>query len=531
MKDKYILTISAILTFIFFYLIDTTSLFTADDYVYAFDNSRGYSPINSLYDAVLSQISDYQVWSGRFFVHSIVQYFCGVLGNEIFRICNSLIFMILCIGIYKLIKIRNAIFYWIIPLLLIVLLPIPGSTLWGPIAFCVNYLWPSCCVIWFLYILSKDNLNIKGFKLLIFIPFAFVTGFMQESFSIGICASLLLFLFKNKKEKNKIIISLSFMLGCFLLIIAPGNFVRFAQTSSENLNILNKIITNFAHVLLDSKTIIPTVIIFILLSFSRKAFFNSFILKNYIYIVACIVNCLFIILISYSGERQLMSIDLFNIILLIKLVQKCLFYNNLKLKNNIIRFLPFIFFLIILIPIYIVRNIVKNGHDELILSARNSKDNTAIGTKYEKYCSSSNWFQDAYVFKHFYTDDFYKTGLSLYITEGEDINKIQNILPQEKSYIISNCNSSTMMRNNIYYIEEFNFFVLKLDINNECYKSAIISTESNILGNLKNRILHNKKYYNYYLSIEKCDSFTDDNYKYVIIRQTPPLKIVDINLK
>ncbi|MDE5655827.1 MAG: hypothetical protein K2I19_01945 [Muribaculaceae bacterium] len=49
--------------------------------------------IESAGDIVSSQIAHYQNTNGRVVAHSLVQLFCGVLGQGIFTLCNSLVYM------------------------------------------------------------------------------------------------------------------------------------------------------------------------------------------------------------------------------------------------------------------------------------------------------------------------------------------------------------------------------------------------------------------------------------------------------
>ena len=70
-----------------FYLLNQFSPFISDDYFYTFIKGSK-RPIESLNDAIKSQMYDYFHYNGRFIIHVIIQYYCGVLGIQIFQIIS-----------------------------------------------------------------------------------------------------------------------------------------------------------------------------------------------------------------------------------------------------------------------------------------------------------------------------------------------------------------------------------------------------------------------------------------------------------
>ena len=106
-----------LICFVVFYILNRYSYLIGDDWVYSFMQvGDSYYPMHSLKDAIIFQIEDYMRWSGRFVVHTLVSYFCGIMGMEIFKIFNSVVFTALVVGLVKLIRkefdFRPAMAFW-----------------------------------------------------------------------------------------------------------------------------------------------------------------------------------------------------------------------------------------------------------------------------------------------------------------------------------------------------------------------------------------------------------------------------------
>ena len=280
-KDKYMKLqksdyIFGVIVLIAFYFLNRLSLSIGDDYWYSFvydDVSDSYRRIDSFSDALNSQIGAYFSHNGRLIVHTVVSYFCGVLGETLFQIVNTIVFVLLCIGLVKLIRdefgyLKND--KYVVVFGAFVLLPCPGTILLGSIAMCVNYLWVACATIYFILFYRSivsgslsNGLFVKTFCFTI----ALLYGSLQESFTVGVTFALFLYycFHINKLRGNELWIVLGLILGSSLVVLSPGNFVRLEQVDSSGGLLKN--ISNLLLAIWNSKT-------FILMVSSQKMAIN-----------------------------------------------------------------------------------------------------------------------------------------------------------------------------------------------------------------------------------------------------------------
>lgn len=142
-----------------FYILDRQNVFICDDLFYAMNHKTGL-PVESIFDAFQSQTQDWFSFNGRFFVHFIVQCFCGFIPLEVFYLCNTLVFLVLLrmMVLYVRRHTRQGIRpLGILLLLSVFLLPPWGLGILGNIAFSVNYLWAGCAYLAFLLWFEKQR--------------------------------------------------------------------------------------------------------------------------------------------------------------------------------------------------------------------------------------------------------------------------------------------------------------------------------------------------------------------------------------
>lgn len=146
MKTIYKKTFSyAIILFLIFFIsvyIINTGLITLDDMVYK-------NSFNSFSTCLNWTNEFYHLWSGRITLTILINIFTN-LPIQIFRIVNSLVFMIMILAMYKIIvileedfskEIKNILLTIIFCLIFYISIPVINSgTIW--LAGAMNYLWP-----------------------------------------------------------------------------------------------------------------------------------------------------------------------------------------------------------------------------------------------------------------------------------------------------------------------------------------------------------------------------------------------------
>lgn len=233
------------------FLLCHSVLVSPDDYNYTFvQGSFMQKKVDSLENALETAKYFYNNWTGRVIPHVLIGLFRNM--NElIYEVVNSLVFIIFIVTITKVLNKKSSFLS-----LLSVFGYLAFSRMFGEkfgwISGAFNYLWPSTFLVIFIYYFYnyfKDEKQLNIFGKIALILFAFVTGFMHENVAfVGGAFLVCLLLFNIKKclkfEKSKkivvILTFITFCLGAFATIFAPGNFTRVEQTNTAfSWNFLN----------------------------------------------------------------------------------------------------------------------------------------------------------------------------------------------------------------------------------------------------------------------------------------------------
>lgn len=518
-----------------FYLLNQFSPFISDDYFYTFIKGTKI-PIESLGDAIKSQIYDYFHYNGRFIIHVIVQYFCGVLGINLFQVLNSICFVFLCIAVTLLLQSEfHKVSKINIPILFVLLLFSSGTAhiYLGNISGAINYLWTSCIILYFfvIYNYNKNTTHHIFYDILIFVG-GIIVGSLQESFSFGLSIALFFYYCCNRKSfygANRWLTS-GFWIGTIVCIFSPANFLRLSKTGEGNFDLIVYFVRIY-NLILNSEVLILLVVVLIFSFWQNKNRTVSFIRHNVIWILSVIFNIAFVILIAYTGPHQLTSIRLFSIILLMKWLYT--FCNNFMIKyNRWITIICSIILVILYIPIYQYRYEIDRGHKELVRKAYVTKDHIVIAPEYCRCCvAKDNWIARNFTHQEIYRQ-FSKEGLSAVITQAKDVNYIRSILPATKIHISKSCIEKNKIQENVYRAPEKYYYIVRVptkcninDINIEIFSQPTVA------GRIKgwifngNNLTYDKK------QITELDYFSDKEYYYIIVYDKPSLPIVNINIQ
>lgn len=244
---KYSYYLGCILIMVLFYNLNVKVPFFADDYAFALHG-------HSLVDAIKNMQDQYFSMSGRWFIVLITALFLGSkFSIALFNIVNSIITILLINKIFSIVNpnSKNKIFVSLVVFL----------TLWfyvpnyGEMFFwktgAIQYLWS----LYFILILLDFTLSLcfkssfavsflcySGYLLLAFISASFLQNFTAAVF-IFLIALNVWYYYKHRACNYKLVIlSLFFIFGGLIALLAPGNEVRVAYFAKfANLDIAYKI--------------------------------------------------------------------------------------------------------------------------------------------------------------------------------------------------------------------------------------------------------------------------------------------------
>ena len=444
-----------------------------DDYFYKFiitDSTQSFwtqlddgthRMIKSFDEILVSQYNHYLGSNGRFIVHCIVQTCTSLVPLRIYAFLNSVIFGLLLLVLVKLTdrqcKIWNTLFTI---LALVIGCPIVMAIFWGNIAVSVNYLWSGAIVFVWYYIYEKiirDKVVLSNGKLFAIALFGVVAGSMQESFSMGLCAGLLIYhLFTIKKMTfPKLVIIGSFGLGACFSIFAPSNFLRAQGRVGLQMDSIWYLVES------------PVFVVFLLLClacifFARKRVF-LFARENTVLLIAFITTLTFSLMI-FNGEQQLTMVKLLSLILSLRLLYSFELKNILIIKKLLV--LIGVTLCLISYPImYTMRKELGESYYEVERKTYKSKSRVIVDTKHD----DAIYRIEQSIFAKYYniTPIDGAGSLSIYISEGRDRKYLEGVIPVSMEEIKQKCDNNsdkasvTHIRNNTYA------FVLKKKYNPE----------------------------------------------------------------
>lgn len=247
-EKKVAFSIFGILLFSFFILILVLNILYpiyGDDWRYSFiGGSAVIERVTNFCDILQSQYRHYFGHGGRSVVHVLAESLLLIDGYWL-DILNSIAYIIFTYVIYRIANFNNKInlsLYFFINILIWFFQPAFGQTfLW--ITGSANYLWGTLIIISFLYFycrafISEQSENSVSKDILFFLS-GIIAGWTNENTVIGmifIILSLIIYLkVKRIKIPRWMIYGLiGVLIGFIIMIIAPGNYVRFEGATVGN---------------------------------------------------------------------------------------------------------------------------------------------------------------------------------------------------------------------------------------------------------------------------------------------------------
>ena len=232
---------------LFFFLIIlffnyVTPMFS-DDYYYA----RSSEEATGFSDLIRQEYNQYITWTGRSVAHLTLR-ICFRLPRLVFKITNSLCFMVLSLLIYRLVdhkKRYDLVLYLLVQVSLwLFTVDFSQTVLWETGA--CNYLFCTTLVFAFLWSVRsiyraqtgssrvRDALTCIGIFL-----FGVIAGWCSENTSGACIVFVLLYLLQSLWKTHRASAKLAFaaagnITGFLIMILAPGNRIRAAQTQASD---------------------------------------------------------------------------------------------------------------------------------------------------------------------------------------------------------------------------------------------------------------------------------------------------------
>lgn len=458
-----------------------------------------YKYVDSIGDVLVSNMYAYLHINGRFLVHCFVQFFCGFGGELLFFICSTLMFSLLLMSILYIVRRRTYSSmdkYWLL-LGLLLLIPIPGVSFIGTIAFVVNYMWSATIYTFFLCMylhIKEDNITYHWWQNILLVLFAIICGSWQESFCIGIAGTLFFYHIVHIKNTRSSLLYLviAFGIGACICIFAPSNFSRSEALGLSIYDMTSTIIKMLKHVPAVS-VVISLAIISLVIDLCKKTK-TFFLQENILFFLPPLFSILFALIISFQGgEYQLTIIAICSIILSIRFIYQ--YFTLPKKAEYALSILILIFSAINYIPAYGYRQKIHNSferittnyntHEYCIDGELESIDRELMkGSFYRRYIHE-------FALYGFYSNTIIAEKFSRYLNKnGQTDCKL--ILPESKEQIIATCTKDNECDSMLYSSTKYSYYIVRLPLDddyqqyNVYYNAYPVTT----IDKIKDKILH-----------------------------------------
>lgn len=509
-----------------YFLLIKQYIDAVDDIMYSYVRENSHinwnHPVKNLFDVILSQSNDYLERNGRFVAHSIVQLFkSSTIGAYMFFILSSIVFVLLQLGIMRLYQIiSNRNYNPILTLfLLFVLLPDPGHTYIGNIAFTVNYLYSSTLMVWTLYWfhrISTEKTIISHRNIYITI---FLGATMHEGFSVPLSVFFLYYIIKHRKSISRPLVYfiIIYWIGAALTVLAPANFNRLGETNYL-VGAGESFFTRARMVLLGlikGEYLVQLFLGISILAFILRKNCRPLLHPIYPFIFIGLLSLCFDVLIAYIGSHQLVPIALMATLIFSYIISNMNFLRK-KSVRIIINFILLIIMSIVYINVYDARKTIKVEWDNLHQTAAIKDVEYIDASKLIEACESPEDIIQRFTSKrdlmlHIQSKHFFEKLSSVKATAGANPDKIKAILPQSRERIQQLCMSQSPISENLY--ESNGYYILRINKDDSNVESVNYIYKSGLAGKTLTR-LGRKPIINNYPILWNAHTFQDSMYKY-----------------
>lgn len=516
-----------------YYLLISQNLFVCDDFGYAL--SLDGSPLKSGKDIIDAQVQHYFTTNGRFLVHCVVMLFAGIWGMASFRLCSTVMFAILVYELYFLCgkKYRSVVPISIIAMMIV--LPAFNITFGGNIATVTNYLWTAVFFLAYLIGLEKAcNSHLSRMSIVLWSCFAFLSGALQESFSVGcVMGSLSIVWINRRKMHNGLLpLVLCYCFGSALVILAPANFLREMHSNGE-IALWYRIVANSMNIISEGYAFVVFGLLLLFTWIHNKQDTWSFILHNIHVFVMIVISLLFAVFIAFNGHHQLTGAYLCVIILFFRWV--LFFKEKIYIEYRYLISIFSVIAIVCLYPfIYHYRAEVQSSYLRMYESAENAVDGVFYSQEYDSISyHNQNWIQ-----KHFTStelnQDFPLETASLFLSKGKYPQFLTTRLPYSKERIISMCSPQNQVSDYTYHQDGtlVYIFCIPKNISPNSYYAHVEQNNSK-LGFIRNYLAHRPRpgiSVNEF-SVEKLPSFKNGDNTYYVFLFKEEFMVVSADIK
>lgn len=325
--DKKGMWMFIIVVFIVFSVLNWLTPMVRDEYVYQFFIIKGCGdithPIHTFHDVILAQIDHFIYHHGRIWVMIIYQSILCLAGKWLYNVLNPFFF---CVYLFLVIKYalgRVSLSSMVVAVSLVFIFMAIFQEFFLWMSGCVNYLWSSVLVLWFLLVLRRHkdkSFSRSSWPLLLL---GVMAGWTHEGITIPLSVGLLAaaFIFKRADRRSESLwMKVSFFAGAFVCMLFSLHQEQYLSNGSLAEKLIFKWMIGM-QTMQELYLIYLFFIFFLILAVIRKIRVRQFVCDNFPLLVAMVIT-LFIVF--YSGiadnARPAYCLEFCSLILILRML-------------------------------------------------------------------------------------------------------------------------------------------------------------------------------------------------------------------
>lgn len=323
-----------------FYIWNCISPEFSDDYGYKFMFTTKKHPdlsipIKSIGDICVSQWNHYFSFNGRILIHFFAQLWTALLGKELFNVFNALILVAFVILLQKYIQKKGQMFWMLISVALILLLPHFNETyLW--MTGSMNYTWTAVAMLIFLLLFRRlKNREVKIWQGALYVFGGLLLGWTHEGISFPLAVALVCVGLKEqcfKRRDAQFYWVLGFVLGACFCAFSPSTINR-ASVSDAQITLFRLLFLKslaFPRVIIGLRIVYLLLILLCVLHKKSKEQFYQIVKENKILLLAIPVSLGISFVSGLGTTRAAYGAEFFSMLILLSALAKCKISNQWK---------------------------------------------------------------------------------------------------------------------------------------------------------------------------------------------------------
>lgn len=205
------------------------TIWLGDDIKYQYNFANLEQSVDNISDVIESQNTHYIIQNGRYLAHTIVQIFCGILGQPAFAIANGVMYVLFFLALFRLCDVKLSDLKSVASIIILSMLSLQTNM----IPSCqVGYIWMFTFTMWFLTLFwEKDVKANMGISILCGLV-SIIIGNGQEALNFGVSVALLHYWYSHRKEISilQYCMMIGFWIGTATDCLSPGTLHRGEMT-------------------------------------------------------------------------------------------------------------------------------------------------------------------------------------------------------------------------------------------------------------------------------------------------------------